>query len=76
MMASSLNLSLTDELRMFVDHRAGGSGLYATPSEYLRDLIRKDMADQGVISHVLKGIEDVKQGRLSDRSILDILDEK
>jgi antitoxin ParD1/3/4 len=75
MMASSLNLSLTDELRMFVDHRAGDSGLYATPSEYLRDLIRKDMVDQGVISHVLKGIEDVKQGRFSDSSILDILDE-
>lgn len=75
MMASSLNLSLTDELRMFVDHRAGDAGLYSTPSEYLRDLIRKDMADQGVISHVLKGIEDVKQYRFSDSSILDILDE-
>ncbi len=74
-MASSLNLSLTDELRIFVDHCAGDNGLYATPSEYLRDLIRKDMADQGVISHVLKGIEDIKQGRFSDSSILDILDE-
>jgi len=74
-MASSLNLSLTDELRMFVDHRAGDNGLYATPSEYLRDLIRKDMADQGVVSNVLHGIEDIKQGRFSDSSILDILDE-
>ena len=51
-MASSLNLSLTDELRMFVDHRASDNGLYATPSEYLRDLIRKDMVEQDVISHV------------------------
>jgi len=74
-MASSLNLSLTDELRMFVDHRAGDTGLYSTPSEYLRDLIRKDMAEQGVISHVLKGIDDVKQARFSDKSILDILNE-
>lgn len=74
-MANSLNLSLTDELRMYIDHRVGDTGVYATPSEYLRDLIRKDMANQGVVSHVLKGIEDVKQGRFSECSILDILDE-
>jgi antitoxin ParD1/3/4 len=60
---------------MFVDHRAGDRGLYATPSEYIRDLIRKDMAEQGVISHVLNGIDDIKQSRFSDSSILDILDE-
>jgi len=74
-MASSLNLSLTDELRMYVDNRTGDTGLYSTPSEYLRDLIRKDMAEQGVISHVLRGISDVKQARFSDKSILDILEE-
>ena len=64
-MASSLNLSLTDELRMFVDHRAGDTGLYSTPSEYLRDLIRKDMAEQGVITHVLKGIKSCFQIKLA-----------
>lgn len=74
-MASSLNLSLTDELRLFMDSHTGDQGLYATPSEYLRDLIRKDMADQGVLSHVLKGLDDVKKSRFSDKSILDILDE-
>jgi antitoxin ParD1/3/4 len=76
MMASSLNLSLTDELRMYVDNRTGDNGLYSTPSEYLRDLIRKDMAEQDVVSHVLKGIDDVKQSRFSENSILDILDER
>ena len=75
-MASSLNLSLTDELRMYVDNRTGDNGLYSTPSEYLRDLIRKDMAEQDVVSHVLKGIDDVKQGRFSESSILDILNER
>ncbi len=74
-MASSLNISLTDELRTFVDSRASDKGVYATPSEYLRDLIRKDMAEQGVISHVLKGLDDIKHARFSDKSILDILDE-
>ena len=75
-MASSLNLSLTDELRMYVDNRAGDNSLYSTPSEYIRDLIRKDMAEQDVVSHVLKGIDDVKHNRFSENSILDILDER
>lgn len=75
-MASSLNLSLKDELRAYVEHRASHQSLYATPSEYLRDLIRKDMANQAVVTHVLKGIDDIQENRLSDQSILDILNER
>lgn len=74
-MANSMNLSLTDELRKYVDTRACDSGLYSTPSEYLRDLIRRDMRDEGVISHVLNGLEDVKNNQFSNKTILDILDE-
>lgn len=75
-MGSSLNLSLTDELRRYVDSRASDNDVYATPSEYLRDLIRRDMATSGVVNHVVQGLSDIKAGRLSDQSILDILDEK
>ena len=74
-MASSLNLSLTDELRHFVDSRAGDSGVYATPSEYIRDLIRKDMEAQSTLLHVLSGLNDLKHGNFSDKSILDIAEE-
>jgi antitoxin ParD1/3/4 len=75
-MTSSLNLSLTDELREFVDSRTGDRGVYATPCEYLRDLIRRDMEAQGTVAHVIGGLEDVKHRRFSDKSILDIADEK
>ena len=75
-MASSLNLSLTDELREFINSRTGDAGVYSTPSEYLRDLIRRDMESQEVVKHVLAGLDDVKHGRFSDKSILDIADEK
>jgi antitoxin ParD1/3/4 len=75
-MASSLNLSLTDELREFINSRTGDAGVYSTPSEYLRDLIRRDMESQGVVKHILNGLDDVKRGRFSDKSILDIADEK
>jgi len=75
-MASSLNLSLTDELREFINSRTGDAGVYSTPSEYLRDLIRRDMESQGVVTHVLDGLDDIKHNRFSDKSILDIADEK
>ncbi|MFT7388321.1 MAG: antitoxin ParD1/3/4 [Candidatus Endobugula sp.] len=74
-MASSMNLSLTNELRDFVNTRAGNTGLYATPSEYLRDLIRRDMQSQDVVVHVMDGLNDLKHGRFSDKSILDIAEE-
>ena len=74
-MSSSLNLSLTEELRNFVNSRTGDSGLFATPSEYLRDLIRHDMESQETVVHVMKGLSDIQYGRFSDKSILDILQE-
>jgi len=43
-MSSTLNIQLTKELRRFVDERASDHDVYATPSEYIRDLIRHDMA--------------------------------
>ncbi len=74
-MASSMNLSLTDELRDFVNSRTGDTGVYATPSEYLRDLIRHDMEAQSIVTHVMGGLEDFSHGRFSNKSILDIAEE-
>ena len=74
-MPSSLNLSLTDELRQYIDSRVGDTGLYATPSEFLRDLIRQDMGAQATLSHIMSGLDDIKQGNFSDKSIMDIFEE-
>ena len=71
-MSSSLNLSLTDELRHYVDTRASDKDIYATPSEYIRDLIRHDMQQHVVLQHTLQGLDDFKHGHFSDKSILDI----
>ena len=71
-MASNLNLSLTDELRAYIDSRTDDNSVYSTPSEYLRDLIRRDMEIQDVATHVLAGIDDIKHDRFVDQSILDI----
>jgi len=45
-MSSSLNIQLTDELRRYVDQRASDDDVYSTPSEYIRDLIRRDMENR------------------------------
>ena len=71
-MSSSLNVSLTDELRRYVNQRASDADIYATPSEYIRDLIRKDMENRRVLTHVMSGLNDLKKGNLSDKSILEI----
>jgi antitoxin ParD1/3/4 len=67
-MPSSLHVSLPDELRAFVDQRTNGRKDFATPSEYVRDLIRRDMEVQKerkyVYGELLKSADDIKHGRL------------
>jgi antitoxin ParD1/3/4 len=74
-MSSSLNISLTDELRRFVDARASDQDVYSTPSEYVRDLIRRDMEGAGILIKVRRGLDDIKNNRFAKESVLDIIDE-
>ena len=65
-MSSSLNLSLTDELRAFVDANSGDGTLYATPSEFVRDLLRQQKSRQesaAARDAILTGYQDVIEGR-------------
>ena len=72
-MSSTLNISLTDELRRFVDSRASDQDVYSTPSEYIRDLIRRDRENMGVMNQIQRGLDDIKNNRFSKESVLDIL---
>jgi len=60
-----INARLTKPLAEHVDKMVGESGLFETPSEYIRSLIRRDMhSDAGYIRHTLtQGFEDVLAGR-------------
>ncbi len=42
-MSERINARLSQPLAEFVDRMVGHTGLYETPSEYVRDLIRRDM---------------------------------
>lgn len=67
-MPSSLHVSLPDEMRAYVDLRTNGKNAYATPSEYVRALIRQDMEKESerlyVFSALLKSVDDIKHGRI------------
>ena len=66
-MATTLNLSLTDELRSFIDENCGEGTLYATPSEFVRDLLRHRKAQheaEFIRDHLIEGYQDVLEGRL------------
>jgi antitoxin ParD1/3/4 len=74
-MASTLNIQLTDELRRHVDMRASDNDVYATPSEYIRDLVRRDMEDWAIVTSVVQGLREVSDGEFVKESILDVLRE-
>ena len=65
-MASSLNLSLTDELRAFVDENSGDGTLYTTPSEFMRDVLRvkkQRLEAAKMRDSILDGFKDLIAGR-------------
>ena len=65
-MASSLNLSLTDELRSFISDNSGDGTLYATPSEFVRDILRekKERIEASQLRDaILDGFQDTIAGK-------------
>lgn len=66
-MGSMLHLSLTDELRAFVDSQSGDGTMYATPSEFVRDLIckhKQQMEAERLRAGVIEGFQDAATGRV------------
>jgi antitoxin ParD1/3/4 len=51
---ATMNISLPDTLKSFVDEQVSGRG-YGTSSEYVRELIRKDRERQGLRALLLDG---------------------
>jgi antitoxin ParD1/3/4 len=51
---STMNISLPDTLKSFVDEQVAGRG-YGTSSEYVRELIRKDQDRQRLRQLLLEG---------------------
>jgi antitoxin ParD1/3/4 len=69
----SMNISLPDPMRAFVQRRIDAGG-YASASDYVRDLIRRDQAEDGDVAAWLqaldqsieRGLADADAGRVRD----------
>ena len=55
---TTMNVSLPDALKSFVDERVSGGG-YGTSSEYIRDLIRRDQERERLRGLLLDGAASV-----------------
>lgn len=70
---ASMNVSLPDPMREFVQARIE-NGRYASVSDYVRDLIRRDQAElegekrwlHGLDASIERAIEDAREGRVRD----------
>lgn len=51
---STMNVSLPEELRLYVDEQVDGRG-YGSTSEYVRELIRRDKDRQQLLRALLDG---------------------
>ncbi|GHU14632.1 hypothetical protein FACS189441_4730 [Betaproteobacteria bacterium] len=66
-MSERINARLSQPLSEFVGRMVGENGLYETPSEYVRDLIRRDMErrdGQFMQDAILTGYRDLAAGRV------------
>lgn len=65
-MGTTLNLSLTDELRAFIQQNSGQGTLFATPSEFVRDVLREKkerIEAEKIRDAILEGYQDAIKGR-------------
>lgn len=58
-----MNISLPDELKVFVDHRIQTEG-YGSSSEYMRELIRRDRDRLQFRQYLLDGVDAKPVGRM------------
>lgn len=68
---STMNISLPEALKTFIDEQVAGRG-YGTSSEYVRELIRKDQDRQRLRRLLLDGAES-EPGAPADVAYFDTL---
>jgi antitoxin ParD1/3/4 len=66
MLSTRINARLSGPLATFVERMVSTNGLYETPSEYIRDLIRRDMErrNNNEQEAILDGYRDLAAGKV------------
>lgn len=70
-MMSTMNISLPEALKSFVDEQVAG-GRYGTSSEYIRDLIRKEQDRERLRALLLEGAASPLTGPMTDEDFAEL----
>lgn len=68
---ATMNVSVPDPMRVWVEQRVE-SGQYASVSDYVRDLIRRDQAQAGEREAIIAALIEGEEGGVSKRRIPEI----
>lgn len=68
---STMNISLPEELKAFVDHRIKAEA-YGSSSEYVRELIRRDRDREQFRQYLLDGVKAKPVGRMDAAYFADL----
>ncbi|MBM3554793.1 MAG: type II toxin-antitoxin system ParD family antitoxin [Alphaproteobacteria bacterium] len=68
---STMNISLPDALKSFVDEQVAARG-FGTSSEYVRELIRKDLDRQHLRGLLMEGAGSAPASEAGDRYFKDL----
>ena len=71
---ATMNISLTDTLKQFVEERVNG-GDYAGTSDYMRDLIRQDRERQEKLARMQELWTEGLESGISNKTVDEIFDE-
>ena len=71
---ATMNISLTDTLKRFVEERVSG-GAFAGSSDYVRDLIRQDYEKQEKLARMQALLTEGLESGVSDKTVDEIFDE-
>ena len=70
---ATLHVSLSDPMKDWVETQAR-TGMYSSPSDYVRDLIRRDQERTDKIAEMQHLITEGLESGISDRSMVQVLD--
>ena len=70
---ASMNISLPDQMKEFIEKIATESGEYTNTSDYIRDLVRHDQVKREKIVGLQKLIDEGRNSGLSDKTMDEIL---
>ena len=71
---ATMNVSLPDAMKDWVE-RQTQSGRYSNPSDYVRDLIRRDQERANKIAAMQRLIDEAEEGGVSAKGVRQIFDE-